>query len=46
MKHDRFGKGIVSKIEGKGSNKKALIDFEGVGLKNLLLRFSRLKIIK
>jgi len=46
VKHDRFGIGLVVKIEGNGSNKKALIDFDGAGSKNLLLRFAKLKVIK
>ena len=44
VEHDRFGYGRVIAIEGKGSDKKALIDFKGVGHKHLLLRFAKLKI--
>ena len=44
VEHDRFGYGRVVSIEGKGSDKKALIDFKGVGHKHLLLRFAKLKI--
>jgi DNA helicase-2/ATP-dependent DNA helicase PcrA len=44
VEHDRFGYGKVVSIEGKGSDKKALIDFRGVGQKHLLLRFAKLKI--
>ena len=44
VEHDRFGYGRVISIEGKGSDKKALIDFKGVGHKHLLLRFAKLKI--
>ena len=43
--HERFGKGEVISIEGQGGDKKAEIKFEKVGLKKLLLRFSRLEII-
>ena len=43
--HERFGKGEVISIEGKGGDKKAEIKFEKGGLKKLLLRFSRLEII-
>ena len=42
--HDRFGYGEIVSIEGKGNDKKALIDFRGVGQKHLLLRFAKLKI--
>ena len=44
VEHDRFGYGRVVSIAGKGSDKKALIDFKGVGQKHLLLRFAKLKI--
>ena len=32
-------------IEGAGANKKARVAFDGVGTKQLMLRFARLKII-
>jgi DNA helicase-2/ATP-dependent DNA helicase PcrA len=41
----RFGKGKVIKIEGVGQDKKAEIDFENGGLKKLLLRFAKLKML-
>ncbi len=44
VEHDRFGYGKVVSIEGNGSDKKALIDFSGVGQKHLLLRFAKVKI--
>jgi DNA helicase-2/ATP-dependent DNA helicase PcrA len=44
VEHIRFGYGKVLKIEGNENDKKALIDFKGVGKKNLLLRFAKLKI--
>jgi DNA helicase-2/ATP-dependent DNA helicase PcrA len=43
--HIRFGKGEVINIEGRGANVKAEIKFENGGLKKLLLRFAKLKII-
>ena len=43
--HERFGKGVVVSIEGIGADKKAEIKFDQVGIKKLLLRFSKLKII-
>ena len=46
VEHDRFGYGRIVSIEGKGSDKKALINFKGVGQKHLLLRFAKLKIKK
>ncbi len=46
VKHLRFGKGEVMKIEGTGGDVKAEINFENGGLKKLLLRFAKLEIIK
>ena len=43
--HERFGKGVVVSIEGVGADKKAEIKFDQAGIKKLLLRFSKLKII-
>ena len=45
VKHLRFGKGEVLKIEGKGADVKAEINFENGGVKKLLLRFAKLEII-
>jgi DNA helicase-2/ATP-dependent DNA helicase PcrA len=45
VKHLRFGKGEVLKIEGKGADVKAEIKFENGGVKKLLLRFAKLDII-
>jgi len=45
VKHLRFGKGEVLKIEGKGADIKAEINFETGGVKKLLLRFAKLEII-
>jgi len=43
--HERFGKGLVTLVEGSGSDRKALIDFEKFGRKKLLLNFAKLKIL-
>lgn len=43
--HERFGKGRVITLEGAGNDKKAQINFEVGGLKNILLRFAKLTII-
>ncbi|MDT0687050.1 ATP-dependent helicase [Autumnicola psychrophila] len=45
VEHMRFGKGKVLKIEGVGQDQKAEIDFENGGIKNLLLRFAKLKLL-
>ncbi len=43
--HNRFGKGIVIRVEGENSNTKALINFDISGEKQLLLKFAKLKVI-
>ena len=45
VSHERFGFGIIIGIEGKGKEKTASIDFKGIGVKRLLLRFAKLKTI-
>ncbi|PID93754.1 MAG: ATP-dependent DNA helicase [Bacteroidetes bacterium] len=45
VQHGRFGKGVVLSVEGTGSNRKALVDFEKTGKKQLLLKFAKLAII-
>lgn len=44
--HSRFGKGLVTAIEGKGLDTKAVVEFENLGVKQLLLRFSKFQIIE
>ena len=46
VEHIRFGRGFVVGIEGKGQDQKAEINFQNGGLKKLLLRFAKLKIIE
>jgi DNA helicase-2/ATP-dependent DNA helicase PcrA len=45
VEHERFGKGKVISLEGTGPNTKATVFFPGVGQKQLLLRFAKLKIV-
>ena len=45
VSHERFGYGIIIGIDGKGKDKIASIDFKGIGVKKLLLRFAKLKTI-
>jgi len=45
VKHSRFGKGKVLNISGEGSNKKATVFFNGIGQKQLLLKFAKLEIL-
>lgn len=43
--HERFGKGQIVSMEGIGADRKAEIRFDVGGLKKLLLRFAKLKVI-
>jgi DNA helicase II / ATP-dependent DNA helicase PcrA len=45
VEHQRFGIGKVLLLEGKDADRKALIFFQGIGQKQLLLKFARLKIL-
>ncbi|NQY67889.1 MAG: UvrD-helicase domain-containing protein, partial [Flavobacteriales bacterium] len=45
IEHERFGRGIVIKLEGEYPNTKASVEFEGVGKKQLLLKFAKLRIL-
>ena len=46
VKHTRFGFGKVTEIEGKYPNAKATIEFHKTGVKQLLLKYAKLEIIK
>ena len=45
VQHEKFGTGMVQQIEGTGDSRKATVFFEGVGQKQLMLKFARLTII-
>lgn len=45
VEHIRFGRGKVLQVEGQKPNKKATVFFQGVGQKQLLLKFAKLKVI-
>ena len=46
VKHNKFGIGIIDKIEGVAPYNKAVVKFEVVGTKQLLLKFAKLQIIR
>ena len=46
VQHDKFGIGKVLGIEGSGDSRKATVFFEGVGQKQLMLKFAKLTIIE
>ncbi len=41
--HETFGKGRIVAIDGRGDNARAVVNFESVGRKNLMLKFANLK---
>ncbi len=43
--HEKFGLGKVAQIVGAGENQKAVINFEGNNVKQLMLKFAKLKIL-
>lgn len=46
IEHERFGRGVVSAIEDSGANKRAFVDFDSAGQKQLLLKYAKFKIVK
>jgi len=46
VKHERFGTGEIVGLEGDFPNKKATVDFKGIGKKQLLLKFAKLQLIE
>lgn len=45
IEHQRFGIGLVEKIEGSGDQLKATINFTNLGKKQLLLKFAKFKVL-
>ncbi len=45
IEHERFGVGTIEKLEGTGDNCKATVQFRNAGMKQLLLKFARFKIM-
>ena len=45
IEHQRFGIGMVLKIEGTGENTKATVEFQNAGTKQLLLKFAKFTIL-
>lgn len=46
VRHNRFGEGKITSLEGSGGDAKATIAFEHLGPKNLLLKYAKLTILK
>lgn len=45
IEHERFGRGIVTSIEMNGNDRRAFVEFESAGRKQLLLKFAKFKIV-
>lgn len=45
VEHDRFGKGKITALNGKGDDQKAVVFFPRVGNKTLILKFAKLKVV-
>ncbi|MBI2429833.1 MAG: UvrD-helicase domain-containing protein [Ignavibacteriales bacterium] len=45
VEHEVFGKGKVTQLSGKGDSAKAVVQFNNVGPKNLMIKFARLKVL-
>lgn len=46
IQHSRFGEGRVVALDGQGENLKATVEFDNVGMKQLLVKFAKFNIIK
>jgi len=46
VEHLKFGTGKIISLEGSGANRKAVVFFPGIGQKQLLLKFAKLRIVK
>ena len=46
VQHEKFGVGKVLGVEGAGDSRKATVFFEGIGQKQLMLKFAKLNIIE
>ncbi len=46
IKHERFGIGKVTAVSGDTDSRKATVEFENSGTKQLLLKFARFEVIK
>ncbi len=46
VEHDRFGRGIVVRLDGPPEDRRAVVDFPGRGEKTLLLRYAKLVVVQ
>ncbi len=45
ISHERFGQGTVEAVTGTGMDTKATVRFDNVGVKQLLLRFAKIRVL-
>jgi DNA helicase-2/ATP-dependent DNA helicase PcrA len=45
VEHEKFGQGVVEKLEGAGMEVRAIIKFKTKGEKTLILRYAKLKVL-
>jgi DNA helicase-2/ATP-dependent DNA helicase PcrA len=45
IEHERFGRGEVISIENSGNDRRAFVEFEMAGRKQLLLKFAKFTIV-
>ncbi|PIE41045.1 MAG: hypothetical protein CSA49_05450 [Gammaproteobacteria bacterium] len=45
VKHQKFGEGIVMRIEGQGGNAQVQVMFEGLGEKRLVAQYAKLEVV-
>ncbi len=45
VEHSDFGQGKIIGLSGEGDSMKAVVDFDSVGRKNLMLKYARLKVL-
>ncbi len=45
VEHEVFGRGKVTQLSGRGDSAKAIVNFQSVGPKNLMIKFARLRVL-
>ncbi len=45
IEHERFGRGVVTSIEMSGNDRRAFVEFDSAGRKQLLLKFAKFTIV-
>lgn len=45
VEHNRFGRGKVVNVEGPAAARKATIEFQGLGQKQILLKFAKMRVV-